>query len=63
MSFDSFITDEQQTVRIVGDLDLQASLCRLTVPPRVCQDLWNQRGSASTVIICCLVGKVTFQAY
>ena len=35
--------DEQQTVRIVGDLDLQAIVCRLTVTPRVGRDLWNLR--------------------
>ena len=33
--------DEQQTVRIIVDLDLQAIVCRLTVPPRVGRDLWN----------------------
>ena len=27
--------DEQQTVRIIVDLDLQAIVCRLTDPPRV----------------------------
>ena len=34
--------DEQQTVRIVGYLDLQAIVCLLTVPPRVCRDLLNR---------------------
>ena len=31
--------DEQQTVRIIVDLDLQAIVCRMTVPPRVGRDL------------------------
>ena len=33
--------DEQQTVRIVGDLDLQAIVYRLTVTPQVGRDLSN----------------------